>query len=120
MPFLFLNSEVSELRRSLHIYVGPNALDEIHLRPPARNDDEASFLRLTNWCYVLLHEAGKTSIDYLLNLPSKGGRADRNLREVLTSVHSLRTFCVHNLSFTDREVKLSRRAHNWLREKKWN
>lgn len=117
MPFLKLNSEVLELRRALQDYVDPRALGEIRLSHPASNNNEASFLRLTSWCYVLLFEAGRVSIRFLLELPGKEGSSDKSLRYVLKNVHSLRTFCFHNLGLTDHDIQLSRRARNWHREK---
>ena len=117
MSFPKLNSEVLELRRALQDYVGAQALGEIRLSHPASNSDEASFLRLTSWCYVLLFEAGRVSIRFLLELPNGESGADKNLRDNLRNVHSLRTFCFHNLGLTDRDKQLSRRARDWQREK---
>lgn len=117
MSFLTLNSEVLHLRRALQAYVGPNALDEITLSHPISDDDEASFLRLTSWSYVLLFEVGRVSIPYLLDLPSRKGHADKDLLSVRESVRSLRTSCSHNLGLTERDVKLSRRARDWHLEK---
>lgn len=117
MPFSTLISEVSNLRRALQAYVGPNALDEVRLSHPIRNNDEASFLRLTSWSYALLFEVGRVSIPYLLELPSRTGRADRSLPVVRKNVHSLRTFCFHNLGLTEHDMQLSRKARDWHREK---
>ena len=117
MLFPTLNSEVLNLRRALQVYVGPNALDEITLSHPIRNNDEASFLRLTSWSYVLLFEAGRVSIPYLLKLPSRKGRIDRSLLIIRENVRSLRTFSFHNLGLTEHDMQLSRKARNWHREK---
>lgn len=117
MTFSSLNAEVSELRRALQVYVAPEALEEITVSHPAGNSDEASYLRLTSWCYVLLFEVGRVTIPFLLNLPSTKGRADKNLLSVRKNVRSIRTFCFHNLGFTARDVQLSRKARDWHREK---
>ena len=117
MSFSSLNAEVLELRRALHVYVGRNALEEVSVRHPIGNDDEASFLRLTSWSYVLLFEAGRVSIPFLLKLPSRKGSADKNLLRVQESVRSLRTSCFHNLGLTDHDAQLSRIARDWHHEK---
>ena len=52
MRFIELNAAAAGLRHSLRNYVGENALNEIYVRPPAGEDDEASFMRLVNWTYV--------------------------------------------------------------------
>jgi len=117
MIFPTLNSEVLNLRHALQAYVGPNALDEITLSHPIRNNDEASFLRLTSWSYALLFEAGRVSIPYLLELPSRKGNADRSLVKVRKNVLSLRTFSFHNLGLTEHDMQLSRKARDWHREK---
>ena len=117
MSFSSLNAEVLELRRALQVYVGRNALEEISVRPPIGNDDEASFLRLTSWSYALLFEVGRVSIPFLLRLPSRKGIADRNLLRVRESVQSLRTFCFHNLGLTEHDARLSRIARDWHHEK---
>lgn len=117
MTFSSLNAEVSELRRTLQVYVGPKALEEISVSHPTGDSDEASYLRLTSWCYVLLFEVGRVTIPFLLSLPSNEGRADRNLLSVRRNVRSIRTFCFHNLGFTEHDVQLSRKARDWHREK---
>lgn len=117
MPFSSLVAKESELRHALQVYVGPNALKEISLSHPTNSDDEASFLRLTSWCYALLFEVGRVSIPYLLQLPNRKGRADKSILYVRENVRSLRTFCFHNLGLTEHDVQLSRKARGWHREK---
>lgn len=117
MPFSSLSAKESELRHALQVYVGPNALKEISLSHPASNNDEASFLRLTSWCYVLLFEVGRVSVPFLLQLPDTRGNANRSLLMVRENVRALRTFCFHNLAFTEHNRQLSRKARDWHREK---
>ncbi len=74
-------------------------------------------MRLTSWSYVLLFEAGRVSIRFLLKLPSQESNADRNPRNVLESVHSLRTFYFHNMGLSERDLQLSRKTRNWHHEK---
>lgn len=113
MSFTALNADVLELRLALQAYVGPNALKEVSVSPPIGNDDEASFLRLTSWSYVLFFEAGRVSIPFLLKLPNRNGSADRNLLYIRESVRSLRTFSFHNLGLSENDARLSRRARDW-------
>ena len=53
MTFSELNAAVVDLRNSLRSFVGDGALEEITVRPPARDSDEASFLRLVAWELLL-------------------------------------------------------------------
>lgn len=113
MSFTELNAAVAGLRRSLRNYVGENALDEIHVRPPAGEDGEASFMRLVNWTYVLLFEAGRVAIPYLMKLQGHTVRF-RDIKEVRT-VHDLRTWMSHNVGFSsEREATISRRVSRWF------
>ena len=115
MNFAVLNAAVVELRNSLRSFVGEAALAEVTVAPPSGHDDETSFLRLVSWSYVLLFEAGRVSIAYLLQLPSgaQGLRADPvSAREL---VHDLRTWSFHNLGFlSDRDRAISRRVRRWF------
>lgn len=103
------------LRRSLRNYVGENALDEIHVRPPAGEDDEASFMRLVNWTYVLLFEAGRVAIPYLMKLQGSTAIPLGTIKEARTIVHDLRTLISHNIGFSSgREAAISRRISQWF------
>ena len=117
MRFSSLNAEVSELRHALQAFVGPKALDEIRLRHPTSDNDEASFMRLTSWSYVLLFEVGRVSIRFLLELPRQKDNTGGNLKSVLTNVHSLRTFYFHNMGLSERDLQLSRKTRHWHLEK---
>ena len=115
MRFAELNAAVVELRRSLRSFVGETALGEIHIRPPARENDEASFMRLVNWSYVLLFEVGRISVPYLMKLPGTTGRAVERLQEGRGVVHDLRTWSSHNIGFsTERDVAISKRVSAWF------
>ena len=114
MSFSELNAAAVRLRRSLRNYVGENALNEIHARPPAGEDDEASFMRLVNWTYVLLFEAGRISIPYLLKLQN-GANVPLNVKEARTIVHNLRTWISHNVGFSSRrDAAISKRVSQWF------
>ena len=115
MAFAELNAAVAELRRSLRNFVGETALDEIHIRPPARENDEASFMRLVNWSYVLLFEAGRVTVPYLIKLPGVDGQTVERLQEGREIVHDLRTWSSHNIGFSsERDASISKRVSVWF------
>lgn len=115
MRFIELNAAAAGLRHSLRNYVGENALNEIYVRPPAGEDDEASFMRLVNWTYVLLFEAGRVAIPYLTKLPSGTAIPLSAIEEARIVVHDLRTWISHNVGFSsEREAAISRRVSQWF------
>jgi len=115
MTFQALYANVTDLRNSLRVYVGENALPEISVRPPANNDDEASFLRLVGWSYALIFEAGRVTFPFLIRLPGGDSPAWVDPSEARQLVHSLRTWISHNLGLSDHDVAVSREAMGWLR-----
>ena len=62
MRFLSVNASVTDLWNSLRSFVGDSAVSEITARPPAGEDDEASFLRLVVWSYAMAFEAGRVVV----------------------------------------------------------
>ena len=115
MRFAELNAAVAELRRSLRSFVGETALGEIHIRPPARENDEASFMRLVNWSYVLLFEVGRVTVPYLMKLPGVTVHAVERLQEGRGVVHDLRTWGSHNIGFSsERDAAISKRVSVWF------
>lgn len=115
MNFLELNAAVTDLRNVLRTFVGPNALAEINIRPPASSVGEASFLRLVAWCYVLNFEVGRIEIPYLLSLPNRATEDGANPNATRELVAALRTWCFHNLGFAStRDVALSQLVHRWF------
>ena len=114
MDFVELHTEFVRLRQSLRTFVGEDALSEISVQTPV-DDDEASFLRLIAWSYVLVFEAGRVTIPYLLKLPSEVYRPQADLEAACDLVHDLRTWSFHNLSFFDeRELGISKRTVLWF------
>lgn len=115
MSFVRLNAAAVELRNSLRSFVGESAMAEVTVAPPASDDDEIAFVKLVSWSYVLLFEAGRVAVAYLLQLPA-GERSrvrDPTLARVL--VHDLRTWSFHNLGFlSDRDREISRRVRRWF------
>lgn len=115
MSFTSLNQSVIDLRNAIGVYVGADALPEVAVRPPASENDEAAFLRLTSWCYALFFEAGKITLPYLLKLPVQSNAPVDEHLEVLDLVHALRTLAFHNLGLSDRDARIARRARDWQR-----
>lgn len=115
MAFTALNAAVVDLRNALGIFAGEKALIEITVRPPSQDDDEASFLRLVSWSYVLLYEAGRVTIPYLIKLPANGGISDGDPDSARSLVHDLRAWSFHNLGVrSDRGVAMSKRVQLWF------
>ena len=111
MTFSELNVAATDLRRSLASFVGPDALTEVSVRPPVDGGGEISFLRLVAWIYVLIFEAGRISIPFLLR---SSGAYERH-RESIVLIHALRTWSFHNLGLaSDRDLQLSRIVHRWF------
>ena len=111
MTFSALNLAVADLRRSLTSFVGPNALVDVTVRPPVDAEGEISFLRLVAWSYVLLFEAGRISIPFLL----RSSGAYRGQRESIQLIRALRTWSFHNLGLDrDRDLQLSRQVERWF------
>ena len=111
MSFAALSVAVTDLRVSLRSFVGPAALSEITIRPPVAGEGEISFVRLVAWSYVLVFEAGRVSIPYLLRT---SGSYEQS-REGMDLVHALRTWSFHNLGFASgRDRALSRHVHQWF------
>ena len=111
MTFSALNVAVSDLRRSLTSFVGRDALAEVTVRPPVEGAGEISFLRLVAWGYVLIFEAGRVSIPFLL----RSSGAYPGQQEALELIRALRTWSFHNLGLdSDRDLQLSRRVERWF------
>lgn len=111
MSFAALSVAVTDLRGSLASFVGPAALSEITVRPPVAGGGEIAFVRLVAWSYVLVFEAGRVSIPYLLRTSG----AYEKSRDAMDLVHALRTWSFHNLGFaSDRDRALSRHVHQWF------
>ena len=115
MQFAELNAAALELRRSVRSFVGEDALGEIHIRPPARENDEASFMRLVNWSYVLLFEVGSITLPYLMRFPSASGPTKERVQEGRDIIHALRTWISHNVGFSSgRDAAISKRVSVWF------
>lgn len=111
MTFAALNVAVTDLRTSLASFVGPLALAEISVRPPADGHGEISFLRLVAWSYVLVFEAGRVSIPFLLRT---SGAYERQ-RKSIDLIRALRTWFFHNLGLArDRDVQVSLLVQRWF------
>jgi len=92
---------------------------DMNIRPPASEEDEAAFLRLTGWCYVLLFEAGRVSIPFLLEL--RGGTLPLGSAgpHIATRkmVQGLRTALSHNLGFqSNHELEIRKAVSVWFLE----
>ena len=116
MTFAEIEAEYVRLRSVLRTFVGDTALDEITVQPPS-SDDEASFLRLVAWSYVMVFEAGRVTIPYLLRLPSNSENMQMRAEDARSLIHDIRTWSFHNLGlFSERDIEISRRVTLWFNE----
>ena len=117
MTFTSLNAATTELWRSLRSFVSESAVNEILVRPPAAEDDEASFLRLVAWAYVMTFEAGRVAIPYLLEISGYQFEKRPDPKQARNLIHALRTWSSHNLGFSsERDAEMSRRVQLWFIE----
>ena len=115
MKFTELNAAVVELRNLLCSFVDDKAIGEIIIRPPVDESDEASFVRLVNWSYVLLFEAGRVPIPYLLKMPSALPETECQLQQARGMVRSLRTWSSHNIGFeTESDKNVHQQVYGWF------
>lgn len=107
MSFSELNSSVEDLRNELSVHISEAALEKFSCRLPGRAHDEAAFLRLIIYCYILFFEAGRVSIPYLvkINPPIGDSLKRQHCIETHQLVNELRTSIVHNLDYQDRKRK---------------
>ncbi len=71
-------------------------------------------MRLVNWTYVLLFEAGRVSIPYLMKLQN-GADVPLNVKEARIMVHNLRTWISHNVGFSSRrDAAISKHVSQWF------
>lgn len=99
-----------QLRHRTEMHVR-GACGDVSVPLPADFGDELAFYRLVNWAYVILAEAAKLPIAFLIALPPLS--TNSNLR---TEVGNMRTFVAHNLDVTSASDYRTRGfAHSWFR-----
>jgi hypothetical protein len=100
----------STLRRRVCLRVA-GACDEISVPLPSNFTGELSFIRLVSWSYVLVNEAARVPLPYLMELPPL-----RTAGSLKKDVGYLRTFIAHNLNFSEkRDAKTEMAVHTWFR-----
>ena len=87
---------VDQLKVALATHV-EGALDDILIREPVGKCGEAAFLRLAAWSYVLIYEAGRIVIRYLVKLAYREDREGQDVSQTIELVHALRTWSFHNV-----------------------
>ena len=118
MTLAELSAAVEDMQTSLQSLLGQVSLPVITIRPPTNDYNEASFLRLVAWSYVLFFEVGRITIPFLLRLPSSASPSQEGFthdgREL---VHDLRTWCFHNLDLNNpRDRAIQQRVYYWFEE----
>lgn len=106
-----LANRYHQLRQRTDMHL-PGACREVSVPLPANFGDELAFYRLVNWAYVVLAEAGKLPIAFLITLPPLSTNS-----KLRTEVGNMRTFVAHNLDVTSQSDYRTRSfAHRWFRE----
>jgi hypothetical protein len=114
MSFQRANGLYIELRDALRAQIAPQALTDLNIRAPIASKDEASFIRLTAWCYALLYEAGRTSMPFLLAVERDDQIYDVH-KKFMNLVSSLRAYLAHNLGFDDgHDLNIRKICSDWF------
>jgi hypothetical protein len=106
-----LANRYTQLRQRVSMHVA-GACGEVSVLLPANFEDEMAFYRLVNWSYIVVNEAAKVPLSFLMNLPPlQTGSALRN------ETSRMRTFVAHNLDVTSsHDRKTYAFAHSWFRD----
>ena len=106
-----LGNRYLQLRQRTDMHL-QGACGEVSVPLPSDFGDELAFYRLVNWAYVVLAEAAKLPIAFLISLPPLSTTA-----KLRTEVGNMRTFVAHNLDVTSpSDYKTRSFAHRWFRE----
>jgi hypothetical protein len=105
-----LANRYMQLRQRIAMHV-PGCCSEISVVLPSNFEDEMAFYRLVNWAHIVLNEAAKVPLSFLMALPPlRTGGALRS------EVSRMRTFVAHNLDvMSQHDRKTYAFAHGWFR-----
>ena len=108
-----LSNLYQKFRARISIHSG-NACAEISLMLPVTFCNELAFYRLVNWSYVLVNEAAKIPLTFLIKLPPLQ-IDDNSLRK---EVQNLRTHVAHNLDpiRSRRDQRTFAFVHSWFKD----
>jgi hypothetical protein len=99
MKFQDVSEAVKQLSLLLESKLGQVVIDPLTLEEPKPPEDELHFLRLVNWGYVLLNEAGQPVFRELVRLLKSVNPSDaRSFGEAKRDIEALRTWTAHNLA----------------------
>lgn len=105
-----LANRYNQLRQRLAMHI-KDACEEISVPLPNDFTNEIAFYRLVNWSYIVLNEAAKLPLSFLMALPPL-----QTNNELRTTVSRMRTFVAHNLDVTSKhDVSTRAFAHGWFR-----
>lgn len=106
-----LANRYGQLRQRTDMHL-PGVCRDVSVPLPANLSDELAFYRLVNWAYILLTEASRRPIDFLIALPPL-----KTSPELRKDVGRLRTFVAHNLDVeSPRNYQTRSFVHGWFRE----
>lgn len=105
-----LSNRYNQLRQRVAMHIA-DACEEVSVPLPSDFENELAFYRLVNWSYIVLNEAAKLPLSFLMALPPL--QANSDLRN---EVARMRTFVAHNLDVTsNHDVRTRAFAHSWFR-----
>lgn len=114
MNFSEIHNLQLDFKRRLASLAEKEVFPEITVNPPKGTQDELSFIRLVAWGYILVYEAGKSSFNFLRQLPPLSDIKG----PLLPHLQALRTWASHNLELgKKRDVGTAKVATTWLLSK---
>ena len=98
MDFEALTESVERLRAVLYEATGKDLIENVSLDLPGDDDDEAAFLKLLLWSYVLWFEACQPVGRHLMSIVRNSSPDDQKVAaRTFLDIQNLRTFHAHNL-----------------------
>ena len=109
-------AEETNARVSALLGDGPELFEAISQRMPKFVPADLGFLRLVSWLYVLLWEAGKVSVPFVMKrFEAYSVDPDGEMRAHTINVQELRTYTQHNLNNEEaHDKKTMGNYHAWF------
>ncbi len=97
--------------------IGP-VFNTTSLDLPKLQPSELGFIRVISWLYVHYFEVGKLGCEFIGTQADNAGCNLVRLKNHRTRIQQLRTYCQHNLSYTDTHSKIIQEAcETWFKSK---
>lgn len=97
--------------------IGP-VFGNVSLPLPRLQPSELGFIRVVSWLYVHYFEVGKLGTEFLGAHSDSASMDSSQIRNHREKVQQLRTYCQHNLNFTDEHSNnIQSACESWFKEK---